>query len=96
MTPIELSKALDGVVALDNSLLGKQVLGISTNSKEIGPGFIFIAISGAKFDGNDFINEALLKGAVCVISDSKHIEQTNEIISNSGAPSGYPRISTPA
>ena len=71
MTPIELNKALDGVVELDNSLLGKQVLGISIKSKDISPGFVFVAINGAKFNGNDFIDEALLKGAICVISDSK-------------------------
>jgi len=93
MTPIELSKALDGVVDLDSSLLGKQVLGISANSKEIGPGFVFIAISGSKFDGNNFINEALLKGAVCVISDSKHIEQTNEIMKVENARKALGKIS---
>ena len=80
MTPIELNKALDGVVELDNSLLGKQVLGISINSKDISPGFVFVAINGSKFNGNDFIDEVLLKGAICVISDSKNIEQSSKII----------------
>ena len=93
MTPIELSKALDGVVDLDSSLLGKQVLGISANSKEIGPGFVFIAINGSKFDGNNFINEALLKGAVCDISDSEHIEKTNEIMKVENARKALGKIS---
>ena len=80
MTPIELNKALDGIVNLDNALLDNQVVGISANSKDIGPGFIFIAISGTNFDGNDFIDEAFLKGAVCVISDSTDVEKSNKIV----------------
>ena len=80
MIPIELNKALHGVVDLDNSLFHKHVLGITTNSKEIGPGFIFIAINGSKFDGNSFIDEALDNGAICVISDSNGIEHTDKIL----------------
>jgi len=80
MTPIELNKALDGIVNLDNALLDNQVVGISANSKDIGPGFIFIAISGTNFDGNDFIDEAFLKGAICVISDSTDVEKSNKIV----------------
>ena len=35
MIPIELNKALHGVVDLDNSLFHEHVLGITTNSKEV-------------------------------------------------------------
>lgn len=80
MTQIELNKALDGISDCCDSLSGEQVLGVSTNSKEIIPGFIFVAIKGTKFDGNDFIDEALDRGAICVISDSKDIKDTNQII----------------
>jgi UDP-N-acetylmuramoyl-L-alanyl-D-glutamate--2,6-diaminopimelate ligase len=80
MTQIELNKALDGISDCSDSLSGEQVLGVSTNSKEIIPGFIFVAIKGTKFDGNDFIDEALDRGAICVISDSKDIKDTNQII----------------
>ena len=80
MTQIELNKALDGVTDCSDSLSGEQVLGISTNSKEIIPGFIFVAIRGTNFDGNDFIDEALDRGAICAITDSKDIIDTNKII----------------
>ena len=80
MTQIELNKALDGIIDCSDSLSGEQVLGVSSNSKEIIPGFIFVAIKGAKFNGNDFIDEALDRGAICVISDSKDIKDTNQII----------------
>ena len=80
MTPIEINKVLHGIADFDNSLFDEHVLGVSTNSKEVGPGFIFIAIKGSKFDGNNFIHEALDNGAICAISDSKEIEYTDKII----------------
>lgn len=80
MTPIEINKVLHDVADFDNSLFDEHVLGLSTNSKEVGPGFIFIAINGSQFDGNSFIDEALDNGAICAISDSKDVEQSNKII----------------
>lgn len=41
--------------------------GISTDSRRIKTGDIFIAIKGDNFDGHDFISEAIEKGAGCVI-----------------------------
>ncbi len=93
MIPIELNKALHGVVDLDNSLFNEHVLGITTNSKEVGPGFIFIAISGSKFDGNNFIDEALDNGAICVISDSNGIEHSNKILKVKNARESLGKIS---
>ena len=93
MIPIELNKALHGVVDLDNSLFHEHVLGITTNSKEVGSGFIFIAISGSKFDGNNFIDEALDNGAICVISDSNDIEHTDKIFKVENASESLGKIS---
>lgn len=41
--------------------------GISIDSRTIRRGEVFIAVKGANFDGHDFINQALKKGAGCVI-----------------------------
>ncbi|ACC99059.1 UDP-N-acetylmuramyl tripeptide synthase [Elusimicrobium minutum Pei191] len=41
---------------------------ITQNSKLVVPGDIFFAIKGAKVDGNDFIDDAVSKGAVAVVS----------------------------
>jgi len=40
---------------------------IRTNSKEIIQGDIFIAIKGAKYDGHNYVNEAIERGAIKVI-----------------------------
>jgi UDP-N-acetylmuramoyl-L-alanyl-D-glutamate--2,6-diaminopimelate ligase len=40
---------------------------IRTNSKEVKPGDIFIALRGLKYDGHNFVDEAIKKGAVKVV-----------------------------
>ena len=36
---------------------------VSTDSRTLGPGALFVAIAGDRFDGNDFVAEAQAKGA---------------------------------
>ncbi|MBS1959739.1 MAG: UDP-N-acetylmuramoyl-L-alanyl-D-glutamate--2,6-diaminopimelate ligase [Bdellovibrionales bacterium] len=42
---------------------------VTANSKEVKPGSVFFALKGAKFDGHQFIREALDKGASQVYSE---------------------------
>ena len=44
-----------------------KITGISLNSKDIKKGFIFFAMRGNKTNGEDFINEAIKKGARLII-----------------------------
>ncbi|MBI3236952.1 MAG: UDP-N-acetylmuramoyl-L-alanyl-D-glutamate--2,6-diaminopimelate ligase, partial [Chlamydiales bacterium] len=48
------------------------ISGISSNSKEIEKGFLFIAKKGGTFDGACFIPDALAKGAVAILSSNYH------------------------
>jgi len=45
-----------------------EIQGITYFSKETQPGYVFAAIKGEKRDGNEFVKEALRKGAVAVLS----------------------------
>ncbi|MBU0600151.1 UDP-N-acetylmuramoyl-tripeptide--D-alanyl-D-alanine ligase, partial [bacterium] len=48
-----------------------QIHDISTDSKAIKKGSLFLAIKGKHFDGHDFIQEAFLKGAAgAIISEN--------------------------
>ncbi len=47
-----------------------EVKGISCNSKTVKDNFIFVAIKGVKADGNNFIQEAIDKGARVIITES--------------------------
>lgn len=45
----------------------KNYPGISSNSKEVKPGFIFVAIRGNSYNGEQFISEAIQKGAKKIV-----------------------------
>ncbi len=47
--------------------------GITCDSREVKPGYAFVAISGFKTDGNNYINEAMGNGA-SVVSTDKELE----------------------
>jgi len=41
--------------------------GISTDTREVVPGQLFVALSGPHFDGHDFVTYAVQKGAVAIV-----------------------------
>jgi UDP-N-acetylmuramoyl-L-alanyl-D-glutamate--2,6-diaminopimelate ligase len=42
---------------------------VTNDSRRVLPGGIFVAIRGAKFDGNRFVNEATKRGAAAILSE---------------------------
>jgi murE/murF fusion protein len=54
--------------------------GVSADSNKIKPGNIFFAIKGNIFDGNEFINKAIKKGARIIISENCNTEVKNNIL----------------
>lgn len=44
-----------------------QVAGITADSRQVGPGYVFVALAGAKADGTRFIADAVAKGALAVL-----------------------------
>ena len=54
-------------VTAERSLSNPEILGITSNSREVKPGYLFAALPGLNFDGRQFINEALARGAVAVL-----------------------------
>ena len=80
MIEIVIEKILRNIAQPNSAILGEKVSGITSNSKEVQPNFVFVAIQGINVDGNQFIKEALNKEAVCVITDSNDIEETDRII----------------
>ena len=47
--------------------LDQEVGGLCYDSRRVGPGRVFFAISGEKADGHDFIAEAVRRGAAAVV-----------------------------
>lgn len=66
---------------LSAELVGKnvQVKGISTDTRTIKGGELFIALKGPNFDGHNFVNVAIENGAVaCLVMQS--VEAENQVI----------------
>ena len=47
---------------------GQEVGGVGTDSRTIRPGEMFVALEGCRFDGHDFIEDALERGAVGILA----------------------------
>jgi MurE/MurF fusion protein len=54
--------------------------GIACNSTEVKKNYIFFAIKGNKFDGNNYIKDAIKKGAKIIISEKKINFKNKDII----------------
>jgi len=57
-----------------------SVSDISTDSRSLKTGAAFIAVKGDRFDGHDFIEEAVKKGAVVVVYESRKRERVGPVI----------------
>ncbi|KRW62732.1 UDP-N-acetylmuramoyl-tripeptide--D-alanyl-D-alanine ligase [Pseudomonas sp. TTU2014-080ASC] len=55
--------------ALNAQIIGADVAfsGVSTDSRAISHGQLFVALSGPRFDGHDYLNEVAAKGAVAAL-----------------------------
>ncbi len=54
-------------VLSSSELPGVQITGITPDSREVRPGFVFVAIPGAITDGHRFIPQAISQGAAAVM-----------------------------
>lgn len=65
MTLADLARRLGGsLVGADPS---QEVRGFATDSREAGPGIVFLAIKGANVDGHSFVGAVMAAGAPCAV-----------------------------
>ncbi len=67
-TTSEIARAVGGELFGSGDI---TVTGVSTDTRTIENGTLFVAVKGERFDGNDFISDAAEKGAAAVISDRR-------------------------
>jgi len=55
--------------ALEGRLLGGDAsfAAVSTDSRHLAPGELFVALTGPRFDGNDYVGQAAVHGAVAAV-----------------------------
>jgi len=56
-------------VAPDLALAGITIRGVTQDSREVTPGYLFVAIKGFVADGHRFIDDAVSRGAVAVVAE---------------------------
>ena len=79
------SKQLAVVLGAQSQGDDVEVHGVSTDTRQLVPGQLFVAIRGPNFDGHDFVHQAVEKGAAaclveqpvdgvnCVVVDNTHL-----------------------
>ncbi|HEY7749186.1 MAG TPA: UDP-N-acetylmuramoyl-L-alanyl-D-glutamate--2,6-diaminopimelate ligase [Aestuariivirgaceae bacterium] len=48
-----------------------EIVGLSADSRQVKPGYLFFAIPGTRADGASYIDEALAKGAKAIVAEPK-------------------------
>lgn len=69
-----LREATEGRWRVRPCLGASTMVGLSIDSRAVRPGQIFLALRGERFDGHDFIDEALRRGAGLVIGEGHGLE----------------------
>ena len=64
MTTMLLKNLIDN---LNYKIRDERIKGISSDSRKIRKGYLFVSIKGNKYDGNKYIEEAISKGAKVII-----------------------------
>ncbi|WP_208440485.1 UDP-N-acetylmuramoyl-L-alanyl-D-glutamate--2,6-diaminopimelate ligase [Bartonella raoultii] len=53
----------------DENLFSMEITGITADSRQVLPGYVFVAIQGNKADGKNYIDDALKRGARAIVTD---------------------------
>ena len=67
---LKLSEALRGADVLRRIGEDVAITGVEYDSRRVAPGSLFVAMRGETTDGNRYIEQALARGAVAVVTDS--------------------------
>ena len=57
----------------------KDALNVTTDSRKVTPGCIFVALKGEHFDGNDFVEQARRDGAEYIISGENALKELQDL-----------------
>lgn len=71
MLKLTIREAAEAVHALKVEVerMDRPIRGIAIDSRRVSRGDLFIAVKGERFDGHDFIREAVERGALAVVSE---------------------------
>ncbi|MBO6562048.1 MAG: UDP-N-acetylmuramoyl-L-alanyl-D-glutamate--2,6-diaminopimelate ligase [Nisaea sp.] len=59
--------------------LEREIAGLTADSRDVKPGYLFAALSGSTLDGRKFITDAVRRGAVAVLTENGTTPVENDI-----------------
>jgi UDP-N-acetylmuramoyl-L-alanyl-D-glutamate--2,6-diaminopimelate ligase len=65
---MELARLADQIIQRPNAWPAVDVAGLTADSREVRPGFLFAALPGTRADGSAFVAQALGKGAAAILA----------------------------
>lgn len=77
-TVIELCQQIKGVYNIDGNG-SVEIKGISSDSRHIEPGYLFVCIAGVHVNGAAYAAQAVEKGAVAVLT-TKHLDLPKDAV----------------
>lgn len=83
---VPLSRLLAGDAALPRGAEDRAISGLTADSRQVKPGFLFAALPGTKVDGAAFIPQAVAAGAAAVIAGTAALEPKSSILIKTANP----------
>ena len=69
LTPENIAKACGGTMVNCENILGREVTAVTTDSRKVTEGCLYIPMKGAKFNGHDFIPKVMEGGALLTLTE---------------------------
>jgi len=66
-------------INLSDAAASAHLAGVTTDTRSLEPGHVFLALRGEKFDGHNFVSVAIEKGAIAVITERNQSSQLNGV-----------------
>ena len=88
---MKLSELLENIDVLDiKGVTDMNISGITFNSKEVKPGYLFVCIKGFTTDGHSFARNAIDAGAVAILAEHfiDGIEASTVVVEDTRAVAG--------
>lgn len=79
IAPLSLSE-ISALLAAPMYGSDKQFMSVSTDSRSLNPGDLFVALQGESFDGNDYVEDAKQQGAAAYILSEKNDGDISHIV----------------
>ncbi len=86
------SDAKPGAILGQYPALSRPVLGVTSDSRQVGRGMVFVALDGSKTDGHRFLSDAAQAGASLLVIQA---ERWDSLRQSGGLPSGIPILAVP-